>query len=145
MHQQTAGETFVAKRVPNPIDVHVGSRVRTRRLILGMSQTKLADGLGVTFQQVQKYENGTNRISASRLQDVSGILQVPLDYFFKGAPGRLKATGNAPSSAYVSDFILSADGLALAKAFTQIKNAKVRHHIVKLANVIAGDNPSRLR
>ena len=128
----------MAKKVPNPIDVHVGSRVRTRRLALGISQEKLGTALGITFQQVQKYEKGTNRIGASRLQHVSGILQVPIAYFFEGTPGQMKAKGNAPSSTYVSDFIATTDGLTLAKAFTQIKNANVRHHIVKLVNEIAG-------
>jgi transcriptional regulator with XRE-family HTH domain len=128
----------VAKKVPNPVDVHVGNRVRIRRLELGMSQTKLGEALGLTFQQVQKYEKGTNRISASRLQHVSRILQVAVAYFFEGTPGQTKAKGNAPSSTYVSDFIATTDGLTLAKAFTQIKNASVRHHIVKLVNEIAG-------
>ena len=128
----------MAKKVPNPIDVHVGSRVRIRRVELGMSQGKLGDALGITFQQVQKYEKGTNRIGASRLQHVSGILQVPIAYFFEGTPGQMKAKGNPPSSTYVSDFIATTDGLTLAKAFTQIKNANVRHQIVKLVNEIAG-------
>jgi transcriptional regulator with XRE-family HTH domain len=138
MRQSTTGDVPVAKKVPNPIDVHVGSRVRIRRRELGMSQEKLGDALGLTFQQVQKYEKGTNRISASRLQHVSRILQVAIAYFFEGSPGQLKAKGNAPSAAYVSDFVAATDGLALAKAFTQIKNANVRHHIVKLINEIAG-------
>ena len=128
----------MAKKVPNPIDVHVGSRVRIRRVELGMSQGKLGDALGITFQQVQKYEKGTNRIGASRLQHVSGILQVAVAHFFEGTPGQLKAKGNPPSSTYVSDFIATTDGLTLAKAFTQIKNANVRRQIVKLVNEIAG-------
>ena len=139
MRQSTTGDVPVAKKVPNSIDVHVGNRVRIRRLELGMSQTKLGDALGLTFQQVQKYEKATNRISASRLQHVSRILQVAIAYFFEGSPGQLKAKGNAPSSAHVFDFVATTDGLTLAKAFTQIKNANVRHHIVKLVNEIAGD------
>ena len=83
----------MAKKVPNPIDAHVGTRVRNRRLELGMTLGKLADALGITFQQVQKYENGINRISASRLQHVSQVLQVNIPYFFEGAPGQLKAKG----------------------------------------------------
>ena len=128
----------MAKKVPNPIDVHVGSRVRARRQVLSISQEKLGNALGVTFQQVQKYEKGTNRISASRLQHVSSILQVPVAHFFEGTPGQLRAKGNAPSSAFVSNFITSTEGLTLAKAFTQIKDAKVRHHIVKLVSEITG-------
>jgi transcriptional regulator with XRE-family HTH domain len=138
MRQTTTGGAPVAKKVPNPIDVHVGSRVRFRRLEVGMSQEKLGDALGLTFQQVQKYEKGTNRIGASRLQHLSRILQVAVVYFFEGTPGQLKAKGNAPSSAYVSDFVATTDGLTLAKAFTKIKNTKLRHHIVKLVNEIAG-------
>ena len=74
------------KKAPNPIDKHVGSRVRMRRMMVGMSQEKLGDALGLTFQQVQKYEKGTNRIGASRLQQISIILQVPVSFFFEGAP-----------------------------------------------------------
>ena len=76
----------MAKKAPNPIDKHVGSRVRMRRMMLGMSQEKLGDALDLTFQQVQKYEKGSNRIGASRLQQVSQILQVPVAFFFEGAP-----------------------------------------------------------
>src|SRR5580700_7111498 len=100
------------KKAPNPIDRHVGSRVRMRRLMLGMSQEKLGDGLGLTFQQVQKYEKGTNRISASRLQEMSYILQVPVPFFFEGAPqtaGQSRKHAEAPSPAYVSDFLADAD------------------------------------
>src|SRR5450830_950313 len=106
-----AGIALVAtNKIPNPIDKHVGSRVRMRRMMLSMSQTKLGDALGLTFQQVQKYEKDTNRISASRLQDASRILQVAIAYFFEGSPGQLKAKGNAPSSAHVFDFVATTDG-----------------------------------
>jgi transcriptional regulator with XRE-family HTH domain len=94
--------------------------------------------LGLTFQQVQKYEKGTNRIGASRLQHVSRILQVPVAHFFEVVPGQQKAKGNLPSSNYVSDFLATTDGLSLAKVFTKIKHAKIRHHVVKLVNEIAG-------
>ena len=126
---------MAAKKVPNPIDKHVGSRVRMRRMMLGMSQEKLGDAFDLTFQQVQKYEKGTNRISASRLQQMSNILQVPVPFFFEGAPGQQKADGNAPSPA---DFFATTDGLALTKAFMQIKDAKLRRSIVKLVEDIAG-------
>jgi transcriptional regulator with XRE-family HTH domain len=132
----------MAKKVPNPVDKHVGSRVRMRRMMLGMSQGKLGDALGLTFQQVQKYEKGTNRISASRLQHISHILQVPVAFFFEGAPhqpGQPKGTGEAPSPTYVSDFIATSDGLALIKAFTRIKEPKLRRRIVNLVKEIAGD------
>jgi transcriptional regulator with XRE-family HTH domain len=104
-------------RVPDPIDRYVGSRVRMRRLMLDMSQEKLGDKLGLTFQQVQKYEKGTNRISAGRLLQMSHILQVPVPFFFEGAPriaGEAGKGANVPSPAYVSDFLASSDGQALA-------------------------------
>ena len=109
-----------------------------RRMMLGMSQEKLGDALGLTFQQVQKYEKGTNRIGASRLQHISNILQVPVPFFFEGAPGQSKLDGKAPSPAYVSDFLATSDGLALTKAFMQIKDAKLRRSIVNLVEEIAG-------
>ena len=128
----------MAKKLPNPIDKHVGGRVRMRRMMLGMSQGKLADALKLTFQQVQKYEKGANRISASRLQQMANILQVPVTFFFDDAPGQSKPDGSAPSPAYVSDFLATSDGLALTKAFTQIKNAKLRRCIVDVVKEIAG-------
>jgi transcriptional regulator with XRE-family HTH domain len=134
---------IVAKKAPNPIDKHVGSRVRMRRMMLGMSQEKLGDALGLTFQQVQKYEKGTNRIGASRLQQISHILQVPVAFFFEGAPnvstspGRDSALHEAPSPAYVSDFLATSDGLALTKAFTRISDSKLRRRIVDLVEQIA--------
>jgi transcriptional regulator with XRE-family HTH domain len=130
-----------AKKIPDPIDKHVGSRVRMRRIMLGMSQTKLADAIALTFQQVQKYEKGTNRISASRLQQMSNFLQVPVPFFFEGAPhtpGHPGGRGEVPSPAYVSDFLATSDGLALTKAFMQIKDAKLRRNIVNLVEEIAG-------
>lgn len=133
----------MAKKAPNPIDKHVGSRVRMRRMMLSMSQEKLGDALGLTFQQVQKYEKGTNRIGASRLQQIANILQVPVAFFFEGAPhipGQTSGLGEAPSPAYVSDFLATSDGLSLTKAFMRIKNGKLRRRIVDLVEQIAGDD-----
>src|SRR6202142_4291826 len=112
----------MAKKTPNPIDKHVGSRVRMRRMMLSMRQEKLGGALGLTFQQVQKYEKGTNRIGASRLQQISHILQVPVAFFFEGAPtfhpqNESDGLAEAPSPTYVSDFLATSDGLALTKAF----------------------------
>jgi transcriptional regulator with XRE-family HTH domain len=112
---------------PNPIDKHVGSRLRMRRLVLDLSQTDIADALGLTFQQVQKYEKGFNRISASRLQHLSQILQVSVPFFFEGAPavyGIWPSAGQmaeASSPSYVADFIATSDGLSLVKAFMSIE------------------------
>jgi transcriptional regulator with XRE-family HTH domain len=131
----------MAKKAPNPIDKHVGSRVRMRRMMLSMSQEKLGGALGLTFQQVQKYEKGTNRIGASRLQQISNILQVPVAFFFEGAPNfhpQSDGVGEAPSPTYVSDFLATSDGLALTKAFMEIKEAKLRRRIVDLVEEIAG-------
>jgi transcriptional regulator with XRE-family HTH domain len=133
---------MIAKKAPNPIDKHVGSRVRMRRMMLGMSQEKLGNSLGLTFQQVQKYEKGTNRIGASRLQQISHILQVPVSFFFEGAPNvgtspRMEGMSDAPSPAYVSDFLATSDGLALTKAFMRISDSKLRRRIVDLVEQIA--------
>src|SRR4249919_3360218 len=131
----------MAKKAPNPIDKHVGSRVRMRRMMLGMSQEKLGDALGLTFQQVQKYEKGTNRIGASRLQQIAQILQVPVSFFFEGAPHSTSGgMSEAPSPAYVADFLATSDGLSLTKAFMRIKSNKLRRRIVDLVEQIAGIN-----
>jgi len=131
---------MMVKKVPNPIDKHVGGRVRMRRMMLSMSQEKLGDALHLTFQQVQKYEKGTNRIGASRLQQISHILQVPVAFFFEGAPtpDNMGGLGEAPSPAYVADFLSSSDGLALTKAFMRIKQPNVRRRIVDLVEAVAG-------
>jgi transcriptional regulator with XRE-family HTH domain len=132
---------MMAKKSPNPTDKYVGSRVRMRRLMLEMSQKKLGEKLRLTFQQVQKYEKGTNRIGASRLQHISQILKVPVSFFFDGALGKQADDGSskAPVADYVSDFLSSSDGLALTKAFTNIKDSKLRRRVVDLVEEIAGD------
>jgi transcriptional regulator with XRE-family HTH domain len=128
-------------KTASPVDKHVGNRVRMRRLMLHMSQTELGDALGLTFQQVQKYEKGSNRIGASRLQQMSKILQVPVTFFFAGAPGQPKSsktTGDgAPSPAYVEQFLASSEGLAICRAFMQIEAGKLRRNIVRLVEELA--------
>ena len=130
---------MIAKKVPNPIDKHVGSRVRMRRMMLSMSQEKLGDALDLTFQQVQKYEKGTNRIGASRLQHISQILKVPVSFFFEGAPNMPghAGMGEAPSPAYVYDFLATSDGLSLTKSFIKFKSSKLRRRIVELVEQMA--------
>jgi transcriptional regulator with XRE-family HTH domain len=131
------------KKAPNPIDQHVGSRVRMRRIMLAMSQEKLAAALGLTFQQVQKYEKGANRIGASRLQQISHILQVPVAFFFEGTPNALAphgSNGSALSMAEIDDFVSDLDGLRLIGAFMRIDNATLRRRIVMLVQEIAGDD-----
>src|SRR5450631_2121293 len=143
------------KKIPNPIDRYVGSRVRMRRVILGMSQEKLGEALGLTFQQVQKYEKGANRIGASRLQQISRTLDVPPAFFFDGAPS-FEASAGPPAShlgfsedsnpAYVADFLSTPEGLHLNLAFARIHDPKVRKRIVDLVSSLAGDdeNPGQL-
>jgi transcriptional regulator with XRE-family HTH domain len=130
-------------KIPNPTDKYVGSRVRMRRMMLGMSQEKLADALGLTFQQIQKYEKGTNRISASRLQAIWQILDAPVHFFFEGGPQAGKSgqgLGESPSPAYVTDFLTTSDGLALVKAFVKIKDASLRRSIVRMVEAITADH-----
>jgi transcriptional regulator with XRE-family HTH domain len=132
----------MTKKSPNPIDRHVGARVRMRRMMIEMSQEKLGEQLGITFQQIQKYEKGTNRIGASRLQQIAHVLSVPVAFFFEGAPVVAEGTpglAEPPSPAYVSDFLATSDGLALTKAFMKLKDPKVRRRIVELVESIAGD------
>jgi transcriptional regulator with XRE-family HTH domain len=126
----------------NPIDKHVGNRVRMRRMMLKMSQQKLGDAIGLTFQQVQKYEKGTNRIGASRLQQISQVLGVPVPFFFEGAPASpgmpRGPSSTAPSPTYVTEFLATSEGLALTKAFMRIKSPSVKRCIVRLVEEITG-------
>jgi transcriptional regulator with XRE-family HTH domain len=133
----------MTKKTPNPIDRHVGSRVRMRRMMISMSQEKLGERLGITFQQVQKYEKGTNRIGASRLHQIAGILGVSVSFFYEGMPSGEEAAGFAEGGnpAYVSDFLATAEGLALSKAFMKVSDPKLRRRIVDLveAMVVASE------
>src|SRR5262245_50921000 len=125
------------------MDKHVGARVRMRRKMLAMSQEQLADALGITYQQVQKNEKGDNRIAASRLQQISQILQVPVAFFFEGAPNALAPhdpSGSALSMAEIDDFISDSDGLRLIRALMRIDNAALRRRIVMLVQEIADDD-----
>jgi transcriptional regulator with XRE-family HTH domain len=132
----------MTKKSPSPIDDHVGKRVRMRRMMLKMSQGKLGEALGLTFQQVQKYEKGVNRVGASRLHHIASILQVPISFLFEGAPmsGGSSGLGEAPSFAYVDDFLATPDGVALMKAFTRIENPKLKRCIVDLVQLIARED-----
>lgn len=135
----------MTKKSPNPVDKHVGSRVRMRRMMVGMSQEKLGESLGITFQQIQKYEKGTNRIGASRLQNISQVLSVPVAFFFEGAPSMNAESGGFAedaSPAYVSDFLASSEGLALTRAFLKIADSKVRRRIVDLVEALAEPTPA---
>lgn len=128
------------KKTPDPIDRHVGSRVRMQRVLLKMSQEKLGEALGLTFQQVQKYEKGTNRIGASRLQQISKTLNVPPSFFFEGAPTTSPSDQGfveESSSQYVVDFLSTAEGLHLNRSFARIKDPKVRKKVIDLIATLA--------
>jgi transcriptional regulator with XRE-family HTH domain len=137
----------MAKKIPDPVDKYVGSRVRMQRLFLGMSQEKLAKALGLTFQQVQKYEKGANRIGASRLQQIASILQVTPYFFFEGAPtapGAKTQIADTPLPTYVSDFLATKEGLHFAKAFVRIKDPKLRRSIVNFVELIVPEKLNEL-
>lgn len=131
-------------RRANPIDVHVGSRVRLRRMLLGISQEKLGERLGLTFQQVQKYEKGVNRIGASRLFDLSTVLGVPIQFFFEDAPAAearvqpVLGFAEGPADANIIEFLSTREGLELNKAFSRINDAKTRRAILELVRALAG-------
>lgn len=133
-------------RKANPVDVHVGTRVRMRRILLGMSQEKLGEMLGLTFQQVQKYEKGINRIGASRLYDISKVLDVSVQYFYDQAPGSdakgafAEGLADGGGESYVTDVLRSRDGLELNKAFARIEDPRVRRSIVDLVRSLAGES-----
>ncbi|OAP36304.1 transcriptional regulator [Sinorhizobium glycinis] len=127
------------KKNPNPIDTFVGSRVRMRRLMVGMSQEKLADGLGITFQQVQKYEKGTNRIGASRLQAIADILGVHPSFFFQQDenPQARETAADVSESHEISSFVASKEGIALNRAFLKIADPVLRKKIIALVAAMA--------
>ena len=133
-------------RKPNPMDIHVGSRVRLRRMVIGMSQEKLGERMSLTFQQIQKYEKGTNRIGASRLYQLAQILDVPVQFFFEDAPLSMTGRGAGASGfaeskteAYLLDFLNSRDGLELNRAFVKITDPKVRKRVVELVRALSED------
>lgn len=144
----------IAKNGPNPIDVHVGSRVRLRRTLLGMSQEKLGEAIGLTYQQVQKYERGMNRIGASRLFDLSRVLDVPVSFFFDDMPENVASApvddddeGGADDrvSACEPDPMAKRETLELVRAYYRIGDPRVRKSIFEatkaIANAIPADAP----
>ena len=132
----------MAKKQANPIDIQVGNRVRIRRMLIGMSQERLGDLLGLTFQQVQKYEKGVNRIGAGRLFEVSRILNVPVDFFYEGVNAQL-AGGEQDSTPPVMEFVSSGEGLQLSLAFMKIKDAKVRKRVLDLVKSLAEEEEQK--
>ncbi len=126
---------------PNPIDIHVGSRVRLRRTLLGMSQERLADAVGLTFQQIQKYERGTNRIGSSRLYQFAQVLDVPVSFFFDGMPSesgvRPAGTAEANVDPFEQDQFTRRETLELVRAYYRIQDARIRARIFDLVKAIA--------
>ena len=135
----------MAGKKPNPVDAHVGSRVRLRRMLLGMSQERLGESMGLTFQQVQKYEKGVNRIGASRLFQISKILDVPIQFFFEEAPHigdgtPARGMAEADSETFILEFLNSREGLELNRAFVKIADPKVRKSVVDLVRALSASS-----
>jgi transcriptional regulator with XRE-family HTH domain len=123
------------KKAPNLIDHHIGTRIRARRAMLGMSQEKLADALGLTFQQVQKYEKGINRVGAGRLLQIAGILDVSIEFFFDGLPG-LRVGGFA-SDSVMAEFLTSPESDRLVRGFLRLKDDEARRKVADLVDWLA--------
>jgi len=140
-------EPMAPRKEPNPIDIHVGRRLKLRRTMLGMTQEKLGDKLGVTFQQIQKYEKGTNRIGASRLQEIAEILETPVSFFFEDAePVAARRADAAPAlhgfaednaAVFETPYGHSSEAHALAKAFSRISDARIRRRVIDLVETLA--------
>jgi len=126
---------------PNPVDRHVGLRIRFRRKELGISQEKLADSIGLTFQQVQKYERAANRVSASKLWEVARALNTSINYFYVGLPADGEMRG--PDVISLEDFLMSSEGAELARYFPQIQQAGVRRQILELVRIMVSDGEER--
>ena len=130
----------VPKKQANPIDAHVGNRMRLRRMLIGLSQERMGEMLGLTFQQVQKYEKGVNRIGAGRLYQIADILSVPVSYFYEGFVGegdKSRAANDDTATKPVMEFLSSGEGLQLTLAFMRIKDGKVRKRVIDLIKSLA--------
>ena len=130
----------MGKKSPHPVDVHVGGRVRLRRMLLGMSQDRLGEALGLTFQQVQKYEKGVNRIGASRIFEIAKILDVPIQYFyddFEGRPAQNYGFAEGDGDANFMQMLHSPEGVQLCRHFAEIKDPKVRKRVLDLVKTLS--------
>lgn len=131
------------KKSPNPVDIHVGARIRLRRNMIGLSQEKLGESLGITFQQIQKYEKGMNRVGASRLQAIANILNVPVTFFFDDMPGQSdkpRGFDEENETTYVVGFLNSSEGIQLARAFAKIGDAKIRRKVLDLVRTLGQED-----
>ncbi|WEX79332.1 helix-turn-helix transcriptional regulator (plasmid) [Sinorhizobium numidicum] len=136
-----------AKGKPEPVDIHVGRRIRMRRVWIQVTQVALAEAIGVTFQQLQKYEKGTNRVGASRLQQIADALDAPVSYFFADMPGAAAVGGDDRSGQKklqpeIMEFASSDEGLALIRAFSRITDERVRSRTLGLVKALAEQDPS---
>jgi transcriptional regulator with XRE-family HTH domain len=122
----------VGSKAKNPIDAHVGLRIRAARLAAGLSQERLANALGVTFQQVQKYEKGVNRVGAGRLSDSARILSVPVSFFFEDAEGIGKPRKANDGLMAITEALSTPDGIRIARALARISDAKLRRRVADL-------------
>lgn len=127
---------------PHPVDRHVGVRIRMRRKEMGVSQERLAESLGITFQQVQKYERGANRVSASKLYEIARSLSTPVSYFFEGLsdPVTSQGFGEPASDAFVHDFLVTHEGVELAAIFPRITRGRVRRRILDLVRAMVEED-----
>ncbi|KIQ05639.1 hypothetical protein RU07_01700 [Agrobacterium tumefaciens] len=140
MHETLKGKHQRGANVPKPVDVEVGARIRSRRRIIGLSQEKLGKALGVTFQQIQKYEKGTNRVGASRLQVIASVLGVPIEYFFGGNAGQKSGSSTHTDLLAVDQltaFLQTTEAEELNAAFSKVKSPTVRMRVVSLVKAIA--------
>jgi transcriptional regulator with XRE-family HTH domain len=126
-------------RAPNPIDRHVGLRIRMRRKELGISQERLAESIGLTFQQVQKYERAANRVSASKLWEMSRALNTSISYFYEGLSDTPEPAGSNLPRETVQDFLMTPEGLELASSFPKIPHGRLRRKILDLVRVMSED------
>ena len=124
-------------RKPSPVDAHVGARIRLRRKLLGLSQQQLAERLGLTFQQVQKYERGVNRVSASKLYETAQVLQASVTHFFEGLDGEAAADAAPEGETTVTAFLLTTEGMELAALFPRIPKGRMRHQVLELVRTLA--------
>jgi transcriptional regulator with XRE-family HTH domain len=134
-----------AERAPNPVDIHVGRRVRQRRKTLGVTQERLAEDLGLTFQQVQKYERGANRVSASKLYEIAKSLRTTIGYFFEGLADPSTAydmpgMAEPDTEQFVTEFLMTPEGLELAELFPKIRRSRVRRRVLDLVRSMAEED-----
>ena len=132
-------------RSPNPVDLHVGARIRMRRRMQGVSQERLADALGLTFQQVQKYERGANRVSASKLYEIAASLRTPVSYFFEGLADPSSDGGTEDGSHTIAEqsvhaFLTTSEGLELAGLFPRLQRGRLRRRLLDLVRAIVGED-----